>query len=553
MSTDKFPAGVHPGPKPGNMPPSEAAIYDKMAEALPRGWSAWFSLKIGPVKGGSVGCDLVIADPEKGLVVFEVRNGVVEKKGADWLQNGRPAAPPLQNAHYFKKCLTDVFEARGLSGPPIGVAVIFPDMYVSDLPALGEIAGVIIHGRELQNLKDMLPDMFRTALPKNITHPPGPGWPQAVHELWSECWPFESSLSRKVAEEDKRRFGLEKDQMDVLGGLPESRLAVVKGGAGSGKTLIAMQLALRERAAGRSTLMITHTPALARELARRTAGSGLEVRTADELKMEYFGRRVRGEEDDPIPGLRIKVFKKAAGPKMIRKPDRKDLIIVDEGQDMARDEWDLVGKLTREGTKLWVLFDPGQILLKDRDLPETIAEKAAVFILPGRHRCRPGVQALALAYIGEPADEEAAAGAFNDRTIEAIAVPGREFIRTAAEHEIRRLLADGSRPEDIAVLSLRDPDQDGVSGGGPLGGTRTVRAAESDLETSLVCDSFLNFKGLERPAVIIVEPDPALENYGVRMNIALTRSSGIVRMIGEQESMSRDPLLSRPPGAGAAG
>ena len=48
----------------------------------------------------------------------------------------------------------------------------------------------------------------------------------------------------------------------------------------------------------------------------------------------------------------------------------------------------------------------------------------------------------------------------------------------------------------------------------------------------VVCDTFLRFKGLERPVIIVTDVEGVDEGQrGVRMYIALTRALDVVRVV----------------------
>jgi DNA helicase IV len=62
---------------------------------------------------------------------------------------------------------------------------------------------------------------------------------------------------------------------------------------------------------------------------------------------------------------------------------------------------------------------------------------------------------------------------------------------------------------------------------------------------SVVAEIFLRFKGLERPAIIIIDISLALDepDYQKRMYIALTRALSTARIIDTGDSLLRDPFL----------
>jgi len=51
------------------------------------------------------------------------------------------------------------------------------------------------------------------------------------------------------------------------------------------------------------------------------------------------------------------------------------------------------------------------------------------------------------------------------------------------------------------------------------------------MEERLVADSFLRWKGLERPLIVVADVDPTLTQFGTRMHIALTRALTGVRVV----------------------
>ncbi len=60
------------------------------------------------------------------------------------------------------------------------------------------------------------------------------------------------------------------------------------------------------------------------------------------------------------------------------------------------------------------------------------------------------------------------------------------------------------------------------------------------MEERLVADSFLRWKGLERPAVIVTDlPDGDLSQLGIRMYVALTRALVCARLVGTREQLGR--------------
>ena len=78
-----------------------------------------------------------------------------------------------------------------------------------------------------------------------------------------------------------------------------------------------------------------------------------------------------------------------------------------------------------------------------------------------------------------------------------------------------------------------------------LGGHKLVRCDSPEASGAVVADTFLRFKGLERPFVIIAELGGGLDHkFDVRMHIALTRATQGVRILCTTAELDRDPRLS---------
>jgi superfamily I DNA and RNA helicase len=82
---------------------------------------------------------------------------------------------------------------------------------------------------------------------------------------------------------------------------------------------------------------------------------------------------------------------------------------------------------------------------------------------------------------------------------------------------------------------------------GKLGTHPVVRADDDAIESSVVLETFLRFKGLERPVIIVTDLHLAKgrADIGKRMHIALTRATTAVRVIDDEGSISADLVLGR--------
>ena len=558
----RFAPGLRPDRPLGlEIQPSERKVYDAIASALPSDWAAWHSLKIRTKPGQFAEGDFVIADPARGVLVLEVKGGAVRKEGGVWLQNGQAMKScPLEQAHRFVKLLLAKFEERGKVAPLMGVAVAFPDTEFEVPPTQGDLEGLVLGARELPYMEEALPRLFERALPKNIWRTVSPGWIEFVHSLWCESWPAAMSLSCLVKDRGAKRVRLDAEQFGALEGILENDVVLVHGGAGTGKTLLARELARREAAAGRRVLVLTFTEALGLELAGHFDGAGSAFPVAVSPVGRWALERLRGdgfaEPERYEPEFWDRVTRLAAESAPLWEGCAFDTVVVDEGQDFGENEWRIVercaGTGEGDGRRIWVFADDGQAFWAERRLPADFERRAVKYALKTPYRCPPGIQALAEAYVAGGwgsggAGLEAVAREVAEGTIKIVVSGDTEpEAHAAVGREIRAAKKAGFAESDIAVVSLRGLMYPGnIAHSATLGRCELAKATDLQNRERVICDTFLRYKGLERPVVIVADVKTDAERYNVRMNIAVSRAFGALRIVIPPKQLASDEILRR--------
>jgi hypothetical protein len=505
---------------------AERRVWECLEKQLPNGWTAWHSLRIR-VRGGYLGeGDFVLAHPQRGLLVLEVKGGTVEQRDGRWTSNGiaLEVAPLDQGRDFLRKLVSRLAE-EGCQPPAFGAAVAFPDTDFDAQPDQDDLRGVVIGRRQLAWLAEALPAVVARALP-----PPRAGagaWMKVLHRLWGETWIPQLSLGSRVAEAGERRLALDEVQLAALQLLSAQERALIHGGAGSGKTLLAVEAARRQAAAGRSVLLLCSTQPLQHWLAARLDGTGIDVETVSGLAQRIV-EAADGPRPPPGSGRQedwTGLFQRASD---LAEP-RWDSVIIDEAQDFPFEAWAYVEGLSR-GRRLWAFLDPVQRYWPERSPPAELF--GPPFVLGEGRRSPPGIAALADRYAGKAGDEAAIRRAVAAR--ELALVPCADPGQTAAQvgRVVDQLRGEGIPFGDIGVVSLRGQTRaDAVHHAQRLGQHAFVRADAPGMEDQLVADSFLRWKGLERPVIIVADVDPAQERFGTRMHIALTRALAAARVV----------------------
>jgi superfamily I DNA and RNA helicase len=154
--------------------------------------------------------------------------------------------------------------------------------------------------------------------------------------------------------------------------------------------------------------------------------------------------------------------------------------------------------------------------------------------------------ALANAVKGDTPDMDLIKQGMDDGIIKIWRAPAVSNVAAKVGEEIKRLLSEGFEPADIAVLSLRGRAADGgIMDHKMLAEKVVFRADSPSAATNIVVDSFLRFKGLERPAVIITDLHLVQSQMETRLHIALTRALDVVRIVGTRLDLQKIELLEK--------
>jgi hypothetical protein len=528
-------AGVHPETQfRPTKSKAEAVVWEALKKRLPAGWSAWHSLKLRDRQASFGEGDFVLAHPERGILILEVKGGQLEVCDGHWFQNGRPLREaPLDQAHGFRNLLLARFRAKGMLAPSIGQAPCFPDTMADNQPGQDDLRDLVVTGHHLMWLEQALPVLAARAIPP--ARRASPGWLEALHDMWGETWVPTLSLGGLAKEAAARRLELDATQVEVLEGLLENDRALIEGGAGSGKTLLAAEAARRMAAAGKAVLLLCFTAPLRSWLALRLQGTGVDVQT-----ISGFAKRLEVESG---VGPANEAVGEQEGWKHAFKVAAEtctqlwDAIVVDEAQDLEEPAWRLLESLAKD-RRLWAFFDLDQAFWEDRKPERALFQ--AFYKLPTQQRCPPGVQALAHRALGVSADDRALAKALGEGVVGALCLPPKGSTAEVAGQEVDRLLASGLEPGQIGIVSLRGQRGQEAEATHRFGSLEAVRADAPDASIRLVEDTFLRWKGLERPAIIVTGLfEEELRRAHIRLNVAITRATVAVRLVGPEAALAR--------------
>jgi DNA polymerase III delta prime subunit len=518
-------------------PPTERRVFDAIRISLPPGWYAWHSMKLCAEGQDFAEADFLIVSPAHGAMILEVKGGAIRKEGGTWFQNDRPMHhSPLDQAHHFKKVLLHRFSELRMPCPNLGVAACFPDSPVNSEITQDDLAGRIIGSESLPFLDRVLPDLLERTIPER--REPQKGWVSEIHRMWCESWIPERKLSRRKLDDAEIRLRLDREQMKILDMAEENDRVLVQGPPGTGKTVLAMELARREAAKGHRVLFLCYTESLGFELSRCLQHA---LVTASSIGAFALGL-LREQGFDIIEEYTSEFWEpvtlQAACEALPDIKSRWDTIIVDEAQDMGENDWAFIEACAGNHARLWIFADPGQAFLPGRSIPIQLEKSVVKLNLKHPYRCPPAIQALADIFAGGQTDQSLIIEGIQNGIIKIIGVGPSEIDKMIGK-EIDALLDEGFSRSEIAILSLRGLNcQDSIVNRLLIGGEPFCRASDPQSLEEIIGDTFLRFKGLERPAVIITDLRFVTDRLNLRLLIAVTRATSVLRIIDGREALS---------------
>lgn len=510
---------------------AEQKVYDVLSRQLPANWTAWHSLRIRTNEGFEGEGDFVIAVPGRGLLILEVKGGRIEQRDGRWTQNSQPMEQaPREQAHQYAKKLHARLKELGSLSVPYGILTIFPDTSFERPPAQDDLHDLILGEQDLPWLGEALNAKLDKAFPPDYLVPQS-NWVALLHQLWGETWIPRVRLGHRATAKAEERYHLDQQQLELINSLAGNQRLLVEGVAGSGKTLLAREAALRMAAEGERVRLLCFTDALAKWLAESVKGSGVQVDTVPRYAASLLIARGLMAALPADPATWAEISFRAAAEAPPEGDERPEVLVVDEAQDLADSDWLLIEDLARKA-RTWIFHDPAQAFWSDRRLPDWL-ESWPSYRLYKCYRCPEPILEFSKALSGIAHDAGVVKKGMEDEIIGVVECPSASSVPAKVENEIRKLRGHGFEPGDIAVLSLRGQTAGGFAIADKIGSFEVVRADSPDISSHVVADTFLRFKGLERPAVIVTDLGKVTDRFDVRVHIALTRALDAVRIVGE--------------------
>ncbi len=510
-------------------------------------WGFYYQDNLGNTREG----DFLVLGPHGGLLVLEVKGGSLDFYPAtgSWQTEGRDH--PLFQLDMEWRAVRERVNAK-LQGRPslyVGKALAVPDLELAaGLDRFHDIPRKHLFTRgELKNFGSAWGELF---------HGPAVRLDGRSRELFFETFAQEVTpkvMRHFISSTDRALMRQTEGNYELLEQLADNRQFLIRGGAGSGKTWMAFELACRWAELGRRVLLLCYNLALTdflRELATNAARRGRPAR--GEIVVRSWEEQARTlvvgaglHYDLPEDGAERARFYTEVLPDLLRTIVREglcaadfDALVVDEGQDHDTEVpgfpadwegpgwWGIYWRSLREGRSapVAVFYDPAQrpifrnlnSFAEDRLYEALGRNPVKLRLLRTLRYTRPVFEYLRT--LEAPATRELVAGLVRGAQlnegpgVETVTVSAPGEVRGAVDALVERWVARGMcHPEDILVISQHGRIEKSVLNGCvTVGGHLLV----DYLRRKSGCVNFTSAnraKGLDSLAVILVDFAPFAE------------------------------------------
>ena len=490
--------------------------------------------------------DLVVLMPDVGMVVLEVKGGSVwHDEGGWWIKRAQETRiHPVDQARDAKHAIRRYVESDPRWGTRGHVAwahgVVTPHASFGNDFSVPELPRWALHDRHEQaDLVTRLHDNARGLHHGNWL--PSHDDVELVVDILAGRMPTSYDVNADAAERASQADRLTQEQAVILQVTRLLRRVEVRGGAGSGKTVLALQQA-KELTRGRSgerkperVALVCYSIGLAEFLKRQVAGWHRNHRPAFVGTFHELGRLWGAPDGDRADSD----FWETELPRLMGElagelPSGKkfDSVVVDEAQDFAETWWHPVLTALRDEAEggVYVYSDENQRIFARFGRPPV---QLVPLVLDHNLRNTKQIHDS----FGPLAPSRMYARGGNGPAVRFVAAASEDAV-SAADDEVDRLLDGGWSPGNICRLppGPRHPRLEAATG--PHGHSGYWKSFWDD--DDVFYGHVLGCKGLERKAVVLCvneagERDRARE----RLYVGMSRATDELVVVGDPEVIRR--------------
>ncbi|MDD4127566.1 MAG: AAA family ATPase [Methanomicrobium sp.] len=491
-------------------------------------------------------CDFLVAHRDYGILSVEVKGGAVsyDPETEIWKTRDRNGINikiknPILQAKSSKYQILEKLNKSSLwrtrrVRAAHGVVLPHSDMPEEDLGMDAPLDIFCFTSEFETDFAGWIHDMMKADYePGYGENPLGDDGIEALEDLLARPFQLHYPEGTMIRDDESAILYQTQQQFHLFEMIKEIKKIAVYGAAGTGKTVLAVEEALRCAGENKKVLLTCYNSPLAENLQKKLLNEkNITVSTFHRLCNEsalQAGLEIpRNIPDDILfrhvyPGLLKEAFRTG-------KLSRFDVIIIDEGQDFYREWTDaLMETLTVDGSGTARIFlDTNQKIYDSLNpVPEDF-KKSPITLSRNLRNTQKIFRESEKYYEGPVVISEGPSG-IDIKYYET--KPAYPEIRKTLQKcvydliEIEKLL-----PEDITVLGSSSSEIKSILPSGKLGNFITVEAGQS-AEGFICADSVRRFKGLESSVIILII-SPEIYSSDELMYVGITRARTMLVLIG---------------------
>lgn len=478
----------------------EYKIFNALKK-LPDDWYVLYSLnwnnklQSGKVQWGEA--DFVILNRIYGLLVIEVKSGGIEYKEGNWIQTRldnfekNPMKNPFKQADKSKYKFISLLDnvLYGNKKCYIDKAVWFPSIKNIDSDSLPPEYDdkIVLTEEALDNPLQYIIRAFDFYNSKHYTYMEKDDFDKVLSALMPE-FNLIPSASNIIEENDYSFLQLTQEQKKVLDFISDQGNASIQGGAGTGKTFIAVEQAKRFSDYG-EVLFLCFNRYLYKHLENNCFHKNVEYLNIHTFINRYSSDNILSNEE------LLKVLKTIDFSELNYK-----FIIIDEAQDFDNKILSLiVEKATESNIRCFVFYDKNQLLYSDK-MPAILNDFECKLTL--NKNCRNTFKILSTTNspmnLPIRTDEYCIEGIMPRLYIST----DKDKIVNKIGESINNYLSNGYKLDDIVILTLNTEDSSILSSVSKI---NNYDISHEKNEGKILFTTAKKFKGLESNIVILVD------------------------------------------------
>lgn len=350
---------------------SERIVYQELKNQLPDTFDVFYSVSWTSYYAGRLvksEADFIVASPDYGFLCLEVKGGNgIRIEDNNWYLsdavhgerklNSSPYDQAKKNMYYFSKVFSAKYNTK-YSGI-YGAGVIFPFYPIGEeLELSNRHRTCTIDSNDLNNIYDRIKKMFRLWAGSSYGRRYYPASQhRAFLELIRDRIAISAAAGALIRFKDQQLSVINRVQDNYIYLLKNVKQFYMRGGAGTGKTWIAMKMAKDEAESnGHKVLFVCASKPLA-SMVNSHIGDAVDVKDIRSL-FEMLVEDITSYQEPLFEGI-------SHG--LIGDYEKYNAIFVDEAQDFT-EEWASIIRLLLddpEGSRLGVFFDDVQVLREE--------------------------------------------------------------------------------------------------------------------------------------------------------------------------------------------